>query len=130
MPQYSDLVYDKLLREARPEFGQSVLSSEYQEPSNEGNSSIAIFIGFNCAVLQQLCGINVVVLYCGDIFEQVISNDYVKMCRLLLQASQLIGCFGTAYFIKKYGRKTLLQIGAIGIGITLVVIAACYMSKS
>ena len=77
-----------------------------------------------------MCGINVVVLYCGDIFDNVISSDYVKMCRILLQACQLIGCFGTAYFIKKYGRKTLLQIGAIGIGITLVVIASCYAAKT
>lgn len=73
-----------------------------------------------------MSGINVIVLYCGDIFDSVISDNYIKICRILLQATSLISCFGTAYFIKKFGRKFLLQLGGIGVGLILVVVGTCY----
>lgn len=77
-----------------------------------------------------MSGINVIVLYCGDIFDQVISPDYIKLCRIILQSTSLISCFGTAFFIKKFGRKFLLQLGAYGIGAILVVVGACYAAKT
>ena len=77
-----------------------------------------------------MTGINVVVLYCGDIFETVIDSERIKPFRILLQAVSLVGCFGATYFIKKLGRKTLLQFGSISIGITLVIIGACYAASN
>jgi MFS family permease len=52
------------------------------------------------------------------------------MCRTLLQAVSLIGCFGVAYFIKKFGRKQLIQIGAFLIAIILVIIGICFGSNT
>lgn len=70
-------------------------------------------------------------MYCGDIFNSVIPDPTTaKICRVMLQAIQLVGCFGATYFIKKLGRKTLLQIGAFGIGLTLVLIGVCYAIKT
>lgn len=73
-----------------------------------------------------MSGINVVVLYCGDIFKKVIDNKWIKICRILLQAISLVGCFGATFFIKKLGRKTLLQIGSFSVGIILAVIGICF----
>lgn len=128
LPQYSDIVYDRVLREARPDFGKSVMSSVETEPTEreQGNSKIAILMGFHCAILQQMCGINVIVLYCGDILDAVVEGEMRKILRILVQAISLVGCFGATYFIKKLGRKTLLQVGAIGIGLSLVVLGICF----
>lgn len=87
-------------------------------------------MGFNLALLQQFSGINAVALYCGDIFYSLVNASWIKPCRILLQAIKLLGCFGAAYFIRKLGRKTLIQIGSLVIGSLLLVIAVCFIVNS
>lgn len=84
-------------------------------------------MGFHIALLQQFCGINAVVLYCGDIFYSLLDPSLIKPCRILLQAVKLAGCFGAAYFIRNLGRKTLLQIGALCIGLLLLTVSICFI---
>ena len=88
-------------------------------------------MGFHCAILQQFSGINVVVLYCGAILDDAVGDkNKSKIFRILVQAISLVGCFGATYFIKKLGRKTLLQIGSFAIGATLMAIGICYAFNS
>jgi hypothetical protein len=91
---------------------------------------IAIIMGFHLALLQQFCGTNLVVMYCGDIFTLILPDTFIKPSRILLQSVKFIGCFGAAYFIKTLGRKTLLQIGSIVIGSILLIISICFIANT
>ena len=129
LPQYSDLIFDRIKMDVQPGYGKSVLSSVEDPPvlSSTSNTSIAILIGFHLALLQQMSGINVIVVYGGPILQNIVGKDLKKIFNILLQASSLIGCFGAATLIKRLGRKTLLQVGALVTGILLAIMASCYI---
>lgn len=84
-------------------------------------------MGFHVAILQQLSGINVVVIYGLSILLKIVGEKWFKLCQISLQVISLIGCFAAASLIKRMGRKTLLQIGALGLGILLGIIGTCYI---
>lgn len=84
-------------------------------------------MGFHVAILQQLSGINVVVIYGLSILLRIVGDKWFKLCQISLQIVSLIGCFAAASLIKKMGRKTLLQTGALGLGILLGIIGTCYI---
>lgn len=68
------------------------------------------------AFLQQMCGINVVVIY-GNYFlnlnwdgsgpDQIVE----KFLQLFMIVAQLLGCFTLMYMMSKVGRKQLMQVG-------------------
>ena len=85
-------------------------------------------MAYHLAILQQFSGINVVVVYGGPLLKGIVTNSSVlTVLKILLQATSLVGCFCTASLIKNLGRKTLLQIGALSVGILMGIMATCYI---
>lgn len=88
-----------------------------------------IVIGTVLSVLQQFTGINAVLYYGADIFEQALgfTQDDVLEQQVLLAAVNLIFTFVAMATVDKFGRKPLIYIGSVGmmsgfimLGITLM----------
>ncbi len=75
-----------------------------------------IIIGTVLSALQQFTGINAVLYYGADIFEQALGfgQDDVLKQQILLATVNLIFTFIAMYAVDKFGRKPLLMIGGFG----------------
>ena len=75
-----------------------------------------IVIGTILSALQQFTGINAVLYYGADIFEQALGfgkEDILKQ-QILLAAVNLVFTFVAMFTVDKLGRKPLLMIGGFG----------------
>ncbi len=82
-----------------------------------------IIIGTVLSALQQFTGINAVLYYGADIFEQALGfgqEDVLKQ-QILLATVNLIFTFIAMYAVDKFGRKPLLMIGGFGMLIGFLV---------
>jgi sugar porter (SP) family MFS transporter len=81
----------------------------------------AIFIGIILAILQQITGINVFMYYAPEIFKGLGSGTNAALLQTVV-----IGVFNVTFTllairtVDRLGRKPLLMIGSIGMGISLV----------
>lgn len=75
-----------------------------------------VIIGTVLSVLQQFTGINAVLYYGADIFEQALGfgNEDVLLQQILLATVNLLFTFIAMYTVDKLGRKPLLIIGGVG----------------
>ncbi len=75
-----------------------------------------VIIGTVLSVLQQFTGINAVLYYGADIFEQALgfgAEDILQQ-QVLLATVNLIFTFVAMFTVDKLGRKPLLYIGSVG----------------
>jgi len=75
-----------------------------------------IIIGTILSVLQQFTGINAVLYYGADIFEQALGfgKDDILLQQILLATVNLVFTFIAMFTVDKLGRKPLLMIGGFG----------------
>ncbi len=75
-----------------------------------------LIIGVVLSVLQQFTGINAVLYYGADIFEQALGfgQDDILQQQILLATVNLLFTFVAMYTVDKLGRKPLLIIGGFG----------------
>ena len=75
-----------------------------------------VIIGTVLSALQQFTGINAVLYYGADIFEQALGfgQDDVLLQQILLASVNLIFTFIAMFTVDKLGRKPLLIIGGFG----------------
>lgn len=75
-----------------------------------------VIIGTVLSVLQQFTGINAVLYYGADIFEQALGfgQDDVLLQQILLATVNLVFTFIAMFAVDKFGRKPLLMIGGFG----------------
>ncbi|MGB5666199.1 MAG: sugar porter family MFS transporter [Maribacter sp.] len=75
-----------------------------------------VIIGTVLSVLQQFTGINAVLYYGADIFEQALGfgQDDVLLQQILLATVNLLFTFIAMFTVDKLGRKPLLMIGGFG----------------
>lgn len=84
----------------------------------------AVFVGIGLAVLQQLCGINVVFDYTSTIFETVgASLDRQLFETVAIGVVNLVFTLVAMWQVDKLGRKPLMLIGTLSLSILYVVIA-------
>lgn len=106
---------------AKKEF-EEIKTSINEEKSKEKVSIFSkslfpiIIIGTILSVLQQFTGINAVLYYGADIFEQALGfgQDDILSQQILLAAVNLIFTFIAMFTVDKLGRKPLLIIGGFG----------------
>jgi sugar porter (SP) family MFS transporter len=83
------------------------------------------------AVFNQLSGINVIMYYAPMIFEKAGSNTNSAMLQAVaVGITNMIFTIIAMFFIDKFGRKTLLLIGAVGMFVTLAGAAFNYYDIS
>jgi len=75
-----------------------------------------IIIGTVISILQQFTGINAVLYYGADIFEQALGfgQEDILLQQILLATVNLLFTFVAMYTVDKLGRKPLLIIGGFG----------------
>jgi hypothetical protein len=75
--------------------------------------NITTIVAIHLALLQQFSGINAVGLYGGEIAGQALP-DLAFYLPSFINMEQVLAVLVTSYLLSKFGRKTLLQFGAIG----------------
>ena len=84
----------------------------------------AVIVGIGLAMLQQLCGINVVFNYTSTIFETVGANlDRQLFETVAIGIVNLVFTLVAMWQVDKLGRKPLMLIGTLGLAVLYVVIA-------
>ena len=75
-----------------------------------------VIIGTVLSVLQQFTGINAVLYYGADIFEQALGfgQEDILLQQILLATVNLLFTFVAMYAVDRFGRKPLLIIGGFG----------------
>jgi SP family xylose:H+ symportor-like MFS transporter len=100
------------------EIQESIHKDENSQKVNIFSKSILpiIIIGTILSVLQQFTGINAVLYYGADIFEQALGfgQDDILQQQVLLATVNLVFTFVAMFTIDKLGRKPLLIIGGFG----------------
>ena len=79
---------------------------------------IAIFLAIHLGLIQPFMGINPVVIYGGKILTDV-SPNLNKVIPFLTNLLSAITAVFTTKLMRKYGRKTLLQLGGLMLIIAL-----------
>lgn len=115
---------------------KDIESSLHSEKSSSTISPFAvgvlpiIVIGSLLSIFQQFTGINAVLYYGADIFEQAlgIGQDQILQQQVLLAGVNFLFTFVAMYTVDKLGRKPLLLIGSGGMVLGFLVLGITLMS--
>ena len=90
---------------------------------------IVLFIGVSLAVLQQVTGINVFLYYAPEIFKSVAGTDVdiALLQTIIVGAVNLLFTVIAIWSVDKVGRKPLMIIGSVGMGLSLTAIGLAAM---
>ncbi len=100
------------------EIRENIQSEGKRKKASIFNKSLLpiIIIGTILSVLQQFTGINAVLYYGADIFEQALGfgKEDILLQQIMLATVNLLFTFIAMYTVDKLGRKPLLIIGGFG----------------
>lgn len=107
-------------------------SSEVKEKVNykmlfEGRMPKILLLGIVIAAFQQWCGINVIFNYAQEIFSAAgygVSDILFNI--VITGLTNVIFTFAGMYFVDRWGRRTLMLIGSIGLFFIYALLGACY----
>jgi len=86
-----------------------------------------IFIGIMLSVFQQFVGINVVLYYAGNIFRNMgYSTDTSLLQTIIIGGVNLVFTVLAIFTVDKFGRKPLMIIGALGMGISMLALGISF----
>jgi len=89
--------------------------------------SFAIMCAVLLAIFNQLSGINVIMYYAPMIFEKAGESTNTAMLQAVaVGVTNMVFTIIAMFFIDKFGRKTLLSVGAVGMCISLAGAALHY----
>lgn len=115
----------EIVKSLKEEAGQSVtklLQKKYR---------FVIICAMLLAIFNQLSGINVIMYYAPMIFEKAGASTNAAMLEAVaVGVTNMVFTIIAMFFIDKFGRKTLLLIGAVGMFITLAGAGFHYFDES
>ncbi len=86
-----------------------------------------LLLGLVIAVFQQWCGTNVIFNYAQEIFVGAGFNvDGMFINIVITGIANVLFTFVALYTIEKWGRRTLMLIGAGGLGLIYLTLGTCY----
>ncbi len=89
--------------------------------------SKVLLLGLVIAVFQQWCGTNVIFNYAQEIFVGAgFDVDGMFINIVITGIANVLFTFVALYTIEKWGRRTLMLIGAGGLGIIYLTLGTCY----
>ncbi|XP_017075057.2 LOW QUALITY PROTEIN: facilitated trehalose transporter Tret1 [Drosophila eugracilis] len=83
----------------------------------EGKTRKAFLIGFGLISFNQLCGCFAMLNYTAEIFKQAGSSIEPTMAAIIVGFIQLLGTYTSTVLVERLGRKLLLLVSAVGIGL-------------
>ena len=103
--------------------------SDKESKKIQSNPWMAVVAALHIAFLQQMVGINVIVTYGSKIVGEV-APDQKKLIMIIINFLPAVAAIFTTYVLTKYGRKTILQAGTLGVAVVLAVCFIGYVIKS
>lgn len=98
-----------------------------KELFSEKKYSRVLWLGVIIAVFQQWCGTNVIFNYAQEIFVSAgFDVDGMFINIVITGIANVLFTIVALYTIEKWGRRTLILIGAGGLGAIYLVLGACY----
>lgn len=92
---------------------------------------LVIVIGILLSVFQQFVGINVVLYYAGDIFRSMGSgNDTSLLQTIIVGIVNLTFTVVAIFTVDRFGRKPLMIIGAIVMGVSMLALGLSFYFES
>ena len=93
----------------------------------ESKYSKVLLLGLVIAVFQQWCGTNVIFNYAQEIFVGAgYDVDGMFIDIVITGIANVVFTFVALYTIEKWGRRTLMLIGAGGLGLVYLTLGTCY----
>ena len=93
----------------------------------ESKYSKVLLLGLFIAVFQQWCGTNVIFNYAQEIFVGAgYDVDGMFIDIVITGIANVVFTFVALYTIEKWGRRTLMLIGAGGLGLLYLTLGTCY----
>ena len=93
----------------------------------ESKYSKVLLLGLFIAVFQQWCGTNVIFNYAQEIFVGAgYDVDGMFIDIVITGIANVVFTFVALYTIEKWGRRTLMLIGAGGLGLIYLTLGTCY----
>jgi sugar porter (SP) family MFS transporter len=91
----------------------------------------ALGIGIALAILQQVTGINVFLYYAPEIFKQLGSqSDLALLQTVVVGAVNLLFTVIAIWTVDRVGRKPLMMIGSVGMGVSLLAIGLAAQAQA
>lgn len=88
---------------------------------------MVLILGVVIAVFQQWCGTNVIFNYAQEIFVGAgFDVDGMFINIVITGIANVVFTFVALYTIEKWGRRTLILLGAGGLGLIYLVLGTCY----
>ncbi|MBR1668256.1 MAG: sugar porter family MFS transporter [Bacteroidaceae bacterium] len=86
-----------------------------------------LLLGLIIAVFQQWCGTNVIFNYAQEIFVSAGYNvDGMFINIVITGIANVVFTFVALYTVEKWGRRTLMLLGASGLGLIYLTLGTCY----
>ena len=88
-----------------------------------------LLLGLFIAVFQQWCGTNVIFNYAEEIFKGAgfdVNGLFIQI--VITGIANVIFTFVALYAIERWGRRTLMLIGAGGLGLIYLTLGTCYFA--
>ena len=86
-----------------------------------------LLLGLVIAVFQQWCGTNVIFNYAQEIFVSAGYNvDGMFINIVITGIANVVFTFVALYTVEKWGRRSLMLIGACGLGLIYLTLGTCY----
>ena len=124
-------VYLKMKAAATPQHSEQADmpdSGQADMPDSEQHRyGRVLVLGLVIAVFQQWCGTNVIFNYAQEIFVGAgFDVDGMFINIVITGIANVVFTFVALYTIEKWGRRTLMLIGAGGLGLIYLILGTCY----
>lgn len=119
-PVYLRLKYNKKMNGGKEDEGglKELLQKKYSK---------VLLLGVVIAVFQQWCGTNVIFNYAQEIFVSAgFDVDGMFINIVITGIANVVFTIIALYTIEQWGRRTLMLLGASGLGIIYLVLGICY----
>ncbi|KAJ8931871.1 hypothetical protein NQ314_015137 [Rhamnusium bicolor] len=91
--------------------------------------TMALFLSVSLVALQQFSGINIILFYAQDIFTDAGVSLAPEICTIIIGVVQIAASGATPALVEKRGKRFLLLLSAIGMGISQGVLAYFFFLK-
>ena len=103
--------------------------SQQEGPEVKVRTGLAIAVALHLAALQLFSGINAFILYGGDIAAKSVSPELALLMNTFLNGIQIFGGLLASFLLISFGRKPILQTGALIATISHLLIALGFYFK-
>ena len=116
--------------EDAPKAGVQGFCSLFSGRTGGGSLRRVLLLGLVIAVFQQWCGTNVIFNYAQEIFVGAgYDVDGMFIDIVITGIANVLFTFVALYTIERWGRRTLMLIGAGGLGLIYLTLGTCYFME-